>query len=226
VPRRWHALDDRQPGRHFAESGDTAVKNIWIRLRRGAVFICAFLGLTFLLATFSPFVAWYARRLAGPWTDPRGDILIVPSGASLHSFPDENTVLRCMYAVFAWREGGFRKIVVSGYQVSPHMRSLLIAEGVPAEVVVVEDAAKSTHENALYVARLLSREAGSKVLMTSEYHMFRAVRTFRKAGLEVSPRPIPDALKRYGNYFKVWSAFVDEAGESVKIVYYACQGWI
>jgi len=92
--------------------------------------------------------------------------------------------------------------------------------------VVVEDAAKSTHENALYVARLLSREAGSKVLMTSEYHMFRAVRTFRKAGLEVSPRPIPDALKRYGNYFKVWSAFVDEANESVKIVYYACRGWI
>jgi uncharacterized SAM-binding protein YcdF (DUF218 family) len=56
--------------------------------------------------------------------------------------------------------------------------------------------------------------------------MFRAVRTFRKAGLEVSPRPIPDALKRYGTYPRVWPAFVDEASESLKIVYYACRGWI
>ena len=202
------------------------MKNAFARLRRGAVFICASLGLTFLLATFSPFVAWYARRLAGPWADPRGDILIVLSGSGLNGFPDENTVLRCMYAVFAWREGGFRKIVVSGYQVSPHMRCLLMAEGVPAEVVVMEGAATSTHESALYVARFLSGEAGSKVLMTSDYHMFRAVRAFRKAGLEVSPRPIPDALKRYGNHLKVWSAFVDEASESLKIVYYAFRGWI
>jgi len=38
----------------------------------------------------------------------------VLSGSSLDGFPEENTVLRCMYAVLAWREGGFRKIVVSG----------------------------------------------------------------------------------------------------------------
>jgi uncharacterized SAM-binding protein YcdF (DUF218 family) len=62
--------------------------------------------------------------------------------------------------------------------------------------------------------------------MTSDYHMFRAVRTFRKAGLAVSPRPIPDALKRYGSRLNTWSAFVDETAESVKIVYYAFRGWI
>jgi uncharacterized SAM-binding protein YcdF (DUF218 family) len=202
------------------------VKNIWTRLRRGAVLICASVGLIFLLATFSPFVDWYARKLAHPWNGPRGDILVVLSGSGINGFPDENTVLRCMYAVFAYREGGFRKIVVSGYQTSLHMRNFLIAEGVPAEVVVMEDAAKSTRENALYVTRLLSGEAGSKVLLTSDYHMFRAVRSFRKAGLAVSPRAIPDAVKRYRSPLKTWSAFVDEAVESTKIVYYAFQGWI
>lgn len=202
------------------------MKKIWTRLRRGAVFICASVGLIFLLATFSPFVAWYAWRLSGPWADPRGDVLIVLSGSSLNGFPDTNTVLRCMYAVDAWREGGFRKVVVSGHLTSAHMRSLLIAEGVPAEAVVTEDAAGSTRENALYVARMLSGETGSKVLMTSDYHMFRAVRVFRKAGLAVAPRPIPDALKRYGARIYTWSAFVDEAAESGKIVYYALRGWI
>ena len=131
-----------------------------------------------------------------------------------------------MYAIFAYREGGFRKIVVSGSKVSPHMRSLLIAEGVPADVVVTEDRARSTRENALDVGRLLAGDSGSKVLMTSDYHMFRAVRAFRKAGLDVAPRPIPDALKRAGNRLKLWQAFVEEALESIKILYYAFRGWI
>ena len=202
------------------------MKNVWIKLRRGAVLICAALGLTMLLATFSPFVAWYARRLAGPWNDPQGDILIVVSGASLGDFPDENTVLRCLSAVRAYRQGGFRKIVVSGYLTSTHMRSLLIAEGVPPDVVVIEGAANSTRENALYVTRLLANDPGSKVLMTSDYHMFRAIRAFRKAGLKVAPRPIPDALKRTGTWLRLWPAFVEESAESVKIVYYAIKGWI
>ena len=202
------------------------MKDVWTKLRRGAIYICAALGLTMLLATFSPFVAWYARRLAGPWNDPRGDILIVASGASLNGFPDGNTILRCMYAVYAYREGGFRKIVVSGYQTSTHMRNFLIAEGVPPSVVVTEEAANSTRENALYVARLLANDSGSKVLMTSDYHMFRAVRAFRKVGLKVAPRPIPDALKRVGNRLRLWPAFVDEAVESLKIVDYALRGWI
>ncbi len=202
------------------------MKNAWIKLRRGAVYVCAALGLTMLLATFSPFVGWYARRLAGPWNDPRGDILIVISGASLDDFPDENTVVRCLSAVRAYRQGGFRKIVVSGYRTSTHMRSLLVAEGVPPDVVVIEGAANSTRENALYVARLLANDPGSKVLMTSDYHMFRAIRAFRKAGLKVAPRPIPDALKSREAWLRLWPAFVEEAMESVKIVYYALKGWI
>jgi uncharacterized SAM-binding protein YcdF (DUF218 family) len=131
-----------------------------------------------------------------------------------------------MNAVRAYKERGFRKIVVSGYLVGPHMRNLLIAEGVPPEVVVVEGNSRSTRENAVDVARLLSGEPGPKALMTSDYHMFRAARAFRKAGLNVEPWPIPDALKRIGDRTRTWSAFVDEATESAKIVYYAWHGWI
>jgi uncharacterized SAM-binding protein YcdF (DUF218 family) len=202
------------------------LKNLFASLRRAAVLICATLGFLVLFATFTPFISWYAKKLAGPWTDPKGDILIVISGADLNGFPDSNTVLRCMYAVFAYREGGFRKIVVSGRNVAPHMRSLLVAEGVPPEVIVVEDAATSTRENALYVGRILAGDPGSKVLMTSEYHMFRAVRVFRKAGLNVTPRPIPDALKGAGVTLKRWPVFADEVSETVKIGYYAARGWI
>ena len=200
--------------------------NVWSGLRKAAVFVCAWVGLIFLLATFSPFDRWYALRLAGPRLYPRGDTLIVLGGASLDGFPAENTLVRCMYAVMAYKAGGIRKIVASGQGVAPHMRNLLIAEGVPAEAVVAEENSKTTHESAVNLTRLLRGEPGTKVLMTSDYHMFRSVRAFRRAGLEVAPRPVPDVLKRVGDRLRRWPAFVDEAVESVKIVYYAYRGWI
>ena len=106
------------------------------------------------------------------------------------------------------------------------MRRPSIAEGVPAEILVTEEASQSTHENALNTARLLAGDNASKVLLTSDYHMFRAVRAFRKAGMNVLPQPIPDARKRATRWLPRWPAFLDEAAESAKIVYYFVRGWI
>lgn len=199
------------------------MKLLW----RAMVAICVSVGFLYLFATFTPFVSWYGGRLAGQWTDPNGDTLIVlAAGALDEGFPADGTLLRCLYAVRAYQAGGFRKIVLVGFPISDHMRRLMIAEGVPAEILVTEDASHSTHENALYTARLLAGEPGSKVLLTSDYHMFRAVRAFRKAGMNVLPRPIPDARKRAMNWLRRWQAFLDEASESSKIVYYFVRGWI
>ena len=199
------------------------IKRLW----RALVAICASVGFLFLFATFTPFVSWYGGILAGPWTDPNGDTLIVLAAGDLTGgFPAEATILRCLYAVRAYQTGGFHKIVLVGFQTSTHMRRLLIAEGVPAEILVTEDASHSTRENALNTARLLAGDHGSKVLLTSDCHMSRAVRAFRKAGMNVLPRPIPDVRKRAMYRIRRWQAFLDEANESLKIVYYFVRGWI
>jgi len=62
--------------------------------------------------------------------------------------------------------------------------------------------------------------------MTSDYHMFRASRTFGKLGVDLSPRPMPDALKRAESLRARWSAFLDLVQETVKIIYYWVRGWI
>jgi hypothetical protein len=56
--------------------------------------------------------------------------------------------------------------------------------------------------------------------------MFRAYRAFRKLGLEVAPRPIPDARKRAARYRGRWPAFLDLLEETAKISYYYTHGWI
>jgi uncharacterized SAM-binding protein YcdF (DUF218 family) len=60
---------------------------------------------------------------------------------------------------------------------------------------------------------------GRKVLLLSDYHAFRAYRSFRRAGLELVPSPFPDALKRVGMWWKRWLAFIDLCIEISKIGY-------
>jgi uncharacterized SAM-binding protein YcdF (DUF218 family) len=197
------------------------------RLRTALCLIFASVGALVSLVCTVPVTAWYARMLAGPWSDPHGDILIVLGGSPVNeSIFGMNTYWRTAYAAIAYGRQPFRKVVVCGAGVAKPMRAFLIAAGVPEGVIQVEPASRSTRENALNAARLLRGEAGRKILLTSDYHMFRAHRAFLKAGLAVEPRPFPDAIKRSGKAAERWSVFLQELEETVKIAYYRARGWI
>lgn len=106
------------------------------------------------------------------------------------------------------------------------MSQYLRAVGVPAEAIRLETRAGSTRENALFTEQLLDSLPGQKVLLTSDYHMFRARRVFAKVGLEVLPQPIPDVAKRAGTWRGRWPAFLDLVTETCKVGYYELRGWI
>ncbi len=197
------------------------------QLRRVLVGFCAALGALVLLVTFTPFTSWYGLRLAGEWHDPDGDILIVLGGGDYSDgIPAESSIFRSVSTLRAYQAGHFRKIVLVGAIVGSEMRELLASRGVPRDVLDVENASRSTRENALFTARQLAGESGSKVLLTSDFHMFRAALAFRRAGLAVRTRPVPDATKRAVRFWRRWPAFEDEAVETVKIAYYYFRGWI
>ena len=200
----------------------------WIRrLLRWARFALIGLGLILLVVTATPLVGWWSTLLAGPWTDPRGEVLIVLGGAVIDGdVLALNSHWRCVYACRAWKEGRFRKVVVSGKDVAPLMRDYLVAQGVPAAAIVVEGSSDSTRENALAVKALLAGEPGALVLLTSDYHMLRAFAAFSKAGLKVLPRPFPDGRKRVNSPSQRWGVFMDLTTETVKLAYYWARGWI
>jgi uncharacterized SAM-binding protein YcdF (DUF218 family) len=204
-----------------------AMRKFFRRAARGAVLGLASLGLLMLLVTFTPLVAWYARALSGNWVDGGGEVLITLGSGMLDSGTlDTGSYWRAVYAGLIWREGGFREVVVSGKGMAPLMRDFLVGHGVPAEAIRVEDGSGSTRENALYVKRMLEGVPGRKVLVTSDYHMFRARRAFEKAGLAVVPDPFPDALKGYNHWQNRWGIFLGLGVETVKIGYYWYRGWI
>jgi uncharacterized SAM-binding protein YcdF (DUF218 family) len=108
------------------------------------------LGLIVLVVTATPFVGWWSTLPAGQWTDPRVEVSIVLGGGAID---DDLLALsshwRCVYAWRAWKEGTFRQVVVSGKGAAPLMRDFLVAQGVPAAAIMVENSSASTRENAL-----------------------------------------------------------------------------
>ena len=73
---------------------------------------------------------------------------------------------------------------------------------------------------------ILAGLSGPFVLLTSDYHTWRASRCFVKEGIPVETLPAPDLLKRSGSLVPRWQAFWDLVVEVGKIGYYRFKGWI
>jgi uncharacterized SAM-binding protein YcdF (DUF218 family) len=67
----------------------------------------------------------------------------------------------------------------------------VLSQGIARSRVVLEERSRSTHENAVFAKALLHPHPGeSWVLVTSAWHMPRAVAAFRGAGWQVIPYPV------------------------------------
>lgn len=179
-----------------------------------------------VLSTVTPIDRWWARAYSGPIEQPKGNILIVLSAARDDGgVVSYSTYWRMRYALLAWQSGGFQKVVVSGGG-GPGMANFLIAEGIPRQAVLAEWQSQSTRENGINTARLVAGMPGRKVLLTSDFHMYRSIRVFRKLGVDVTPMPVPDVLKSATHWNARFPSFETLVVETAKIVYYKLRGWI
>ena len=197
------------------------------RLFRFVVGVFALIGVVVVLTVATTATTVWGHRLSGPIIEPTSTVLIVLTGAGpIDGMLSESSYWRCIYAIRAWRTGSFQRILLSGEQ-SAVMKRLLVSEGVPSDRVDLEEKARSTRESALLTAAMLRGRSGPPpVLMTSDYHMFRARRCFEKVGLAVVPRPFPDAIKRSAEWYNRPTILAIEIGEVCKIVGYRLRGWI
>jgi uncharacterized SAM-binding protein YcdF (DUF218 family) len=70
------------------------------------------------------------------------------------------------------------------------VKRFLVDLGVPAKKIIVEDNSRDTFENVKFTKEICDRSSFTNpVLVTSAYHLKRAVMTFDKVGLKVLPFP-------------------------------------
>jgi uncharacterized SAM-binding protein YcdF (DUF218 family)/glycosyltransferase involved in cell wall biosynthesis len=78
------------------------------------------------------------------------------------------------------------------------MRSLAVSLGVPETAIILEKKAASTYENARFVQAIAQPRGWNRILLVSSpYHMRRALLTFRKQAPELEVIPIPAASAFY-----------------------------
>lgn len=195
--------------------------------------VLALAGAFVLAVTFTPTVKWLTQPLLCPWTNARTGTLILLTGPTIAFDGNppslaigDSTYWRAMDAIYVWRRAQFQWLLLSGANAAETVKPLLIANGVPESAIVVENRAESTHDNAAFVSPLLRTLPQPYVLMTSDYHVYRASRCFARAGVKVETLPAPDALKRANSPLQRWETFWTVAQEYEKLAYYRLRGWI
>jgi len=151
---------------------------------------------------------------------------------------------RVQYAVELYKKGYAGHLVFfSGYtyvfKESMVMRALAVELGVPPEAIILEDRAKNTYENILFLQEISDKNKWKNILLiSSPYHMRRVLLTVNKNihGLEIRYVPIMNSLfyarpdkSNYGRILKKQIFLQQIKGllhEYFGIVYYWWKGWI
>lgn len=200
------------------------------RLLSAIRFTLAACGAFLLLITFTPVVPWTASKLT-QWGDANHGVMIVLGGSTVG---DEgaapliglDTYWRIVHVIYMWRQSHFQSILLSGAGSAETVKPMLLAAGIPENAIVVENRSTSTRENALFAKPILAALPGPYALFTSDYHTYRAVRSFQHIGLSVTGMACPDVMKRSNSYLGRWQCFLDVMGELGRIIHYRLRGWI
>jgi uncharacterized SAM-binding protein YcdF (DUF218 family) len=103
-------------------------------------------------------------------------------------------------------------------------RDLMVAMGVARDRVTIEDKARNTDENARFTAAIVHPEASQRwVVVTSAFHMPRAMGVFEKAGFH--PIPYPVSFYTSGRWIDDFRPTLDPLG-NLKTFMLAAHEWI
>lgn len=87
--------------------------------------------------------------------------------------------------------GGSGSLIEKSVSEAPVAGELLRRFGVASERVTLETESRNTDENAVFTARLVAPKPGERwLLVTSAWHMPRAIGAFRRAGFDVEAYPV------------------------------------
>lgn len=136
---------------------------------------------------------------------PPADAIVVLGGATrAHAFPRPSHELneagdRLLYAARLYRQGVAPLVIVTGGRPvfvpegaseAEAMADALVQMGVPPDVILLEDQARNTYENAIESSKVFAQEGLDHIiLVTSAMHMPRAYGVFSKLDLAVTPAP-------------------------------------
>lgn len=100
-------------------------------------------------------------------------------------------------------------LLYTGVETPPGSLAPLLRAGIPRAQILIESKARTTAENAKYSAALAQPRPGDRwLLVTSAYHMPRALKCFRVAGFDVEPYPVDFRPPSGSNDSLAWHEYI------------------
>lgn len=200
------------PSDIFLGAGLLALALLAIGRRRAGLWLAALCIVFFVMAGWTPVGTLALGALENRYPVP--DLPEAPTGIIMLGGATDIPV-SFVHSVLAFNDAGERltvtaalarqypdaRIVLSGgpghiarnetMTESSIARDLLVSLGIAPERILTEDHSRTTYENAVNSAVLIAPKAGQRwMLITSAFHMPRAVATFEGAGFSVIPYPV------------------------------------
>ena len=156
---------------------------LWMRIMVLILVVAG--GLMFLFVEGMIFSQFYSQAAAG------ADFLIVLGAQWKEEGPSYILQKRLDKALEYLEENPETRVIVSGGQGSNEpiseaegMYSYLAEAGIDPERILLEAASSNTYENLTFSGELLDKSTDRVVIVTSNFHVFRAVKIARKQGYE------------------------------------------
>lgn len=152
---------------------------------------------------------YYVKKVSGKWISPDGDsqklpsadcILVLGCGLRTDGEPTQMLKDRLDAGIALYQEGAAPRLLMSGdhgrvqYDEVNRMKKYAMDQGVPSGDIFMDHAGFSTYES-MYRARDVF-QVEKAIVVTQEYHLYRAVYDGRKLGLQIWG--IPAKKIRYG----------------------------
>jgi uncharacterized SAM-binding protein YcdF (DUF218 family) len=222
-------------GRRIHEGWEQVLQRLYRVARRRTTVASAAAAFVVFALFYTPFIWSVAEPLRLEQPPHAADAIVVFAGGVGESGQAGGGYQeRLKRAVDLYEQGFAPRIVISSgfifsFKEAEVMRGIALDNGVPDSAIVLETQAANTHQNVLFTNDILKRAGWRTILLVSSpYHMRRALLTWRKVAPDVSVTPEPVASSQF--YFHEQGAsFAQIRGillEYAAIVDYWWKGWI
>ena len=190
----------------------------WRRQQHRIAGLLAAVTVVFYLLSTGFTAEYFMGRLESVWEPPQhpqGDVIIMLGGGAIQDTPDvDGTGSLCsspsgrlLTALRLHRELGV-PILVSGGQVyadsgaeAKIARRVLMSLGVPEQEILVETESVNTRQNAEFSAKIMAAHGLTRpILVTSAFHMERAMLNFQKEGVAAEAFPTDYMVPRHPHF--------------------------
>ena len=235
ISRMWELMEPALQARESSEPWDVRLRRLYRRARRRSLEAAIAALAVYLLLFHTPVVWWLASPLRLSETPRAADAIVVFAGGVGESGKAGGGYQeRVKRASELYRAGFAPHIIFStgyvyAFQEAEIMKALAVASGIPDSAIVLEKRATNTYENVVYSRAILDGSGWRRVLLVSSpYHMRRAVLTWRHVApaIDVVPTPVP--FSQFYDHER--GASLDQmrglVQEYVAIAAYWWRGWI